>query len=64
MAKGMSDWAKIERSREIRLWVTQIGIPAIVLAGYILTNDQAKSWCENQIAKIKNKFSRNKTYEK
>lgn len=31
----MSDWAKIEKSRETRLWCTQILIPATLFVGSI-----------------------------
>lgn len=61
MAKKMSDWARIERSRETRLWITQVGVPAMLVGAYILNHPEAKAWCDDKIAKIKNKFSHNKT---
>lgn len=64
MAKRqISEWARIERSREMRLWFTQVGIPVALAVGYIMSNEEARNWCESKIAQIKKKFSRSKVYE-
>ena len=64
MAKRqISEWTRIERSREMRLWVTQVGIPVALAVGYIMSNEEARNWCESKIVQIKKKFSRSKVYE-
>lgn len=36
-------WKRIEASREVRLWVSQIIIPAATLGAVILSNDNVRT---------------------
>lgn len=55
-------YKQIEKSREIRLWITQIVVPAFIGGAVILSNDGARAWvfekADNAKTWIKCKFSR------
>jgi len=48
MAKNVSDYVRIERSREARLWISQVVVPVVIGAAYIYSNPQAREWVENK----------------
>lgn len=50
-----SDWARIERSREIRLWITQIGIPVVMAGLYINSNPELKNYISDKFSSAKRK---------
>lgn len=55
-------YKQIEKSREIRLWITQIIVPAFIGGAMILSNDGARAWvfekADNAKAWFKEKFNR------
>ncbi len=53
--KKESAYVRLERSREFRLWVTQVGLPIAVGAIYINSNPELKNWASNKIESIKTK---------
>ena len=55
MAKGKSEWAKIERSREVRLWITQVLVPAAGTVVLVWSNPQAREF-------VKTKFDNGKAW--
>ena len=50
----------VESSREIRLWLTQIGIP--IVSGIMIVSPEAREWARNKINDttkyIKSKFGK------
>ena len=54
-------YKQIEKSREIRLWITQIIVPAFIGGAMILSNDGARAWvfekADNAKAWFKGKFN-------
>ena len=44
MANRKSDYYRIERSRETRLWLSQVVIPVGLGATYLAGNPQAREW--------------------
>ena len=55
-------WKQIEISREIRLWVTQVIVPAVGLAvGTVMLNPELKEKAMNKFEEFKNKV-KYKTY--
>lgn len=55
MGKKRSDWAKIERSREARLWLTQILIPTVGTGLMVWSNPESREF-------IKTKWIQGKTW--
>ena len=53
MSNKKSDWAKIEKSREIRLWITQIFIPAVGAGIMVWSNPNARSYLTDKFAACK-----------
>ena len=55
-------YKQIEKSREIRLWITQIIVPALICGAMIGYNDGSRRWVfekvDNAKAWFKEKFSR------
>ncbi len=39
MARHRSEWARIERSREARLWVTQVVLPAVAVGAWVVSKN-------------------------
>lgn len=55
-------YKQIEASREIRLWVTQVIVPAVGLAvGTVMLNPELKEKVTNKFEEIKNRV-KYKTY--
>lgn len=54
-------YKQIEKSREIRLWITQIIVPAFIGGAMILSNDGARTWvfekADNAKTWFKEKFN-------
>lgn len=54
-------YKQIEKSREIRLWITQIIVPAFIGGAMILSNDGARAWvfekADNAKTWFKEKFN-------
>lgn len=53
--KKESAYVRLERSREFRLWVTQVGLPVVAGAIYINSNPELKNWASNKIENVKTK---------
>lgn len=53
----MSEYTRLEKSRNARLWVTQVVIPLAVLGFGIMQNQDAKDGITNAATKIKNKIT-------
>ncbi len=53
----MSEYTRLEKSRNARLWVTQVVIPLAVLGFGIMQNQDAKDGITNAATKIKNKVT-------
>ena len=51
--KKKSDWAKIEKSREIRLWITQIFIPAAGAGIMVWSNPNARNYLIDKFTSCK-----------
>ena len=53
---------QIEASREIRLWITQIIVPAGLVTAVVMTNPELKeavtTKCKEVTSKIKSKFQK------
>lgn len=60
----MTEWQKLERSRNRRLWIGQVIIPAATAFGVAMTNpefknkvmttvNKGKAWAKNKIDQIK-----------
>ena len=56
MRKQKSDWARIEESRERRLWLTQILIPAIGTWIMVWSNPDSKAFLKEKFGKFKDLF--------
>lgn len=56
MRKQKSDWARIEESRERRLWLTQILIPAIGTVIMVWSNPDSKAFLKEKFGKAKDLF--------
>ena len=54
--KKQSDWAKIEKSRERRLWITQVLIPTIGTGIIVWNNPEARTFLKTKFDKIKDGF--------
>lgn len=49
--RQMSDWARIERSRELRLWTTQVIAPIVGVCSYIwMTNEDVRNYVTMRVA--------------
>ena len=53
----MSEYTRLEKSRNARLWVTQVVIPLAVLGFGIMQNQDAKDGITKAATKIKNKIT-------
>ena len=53
MANKRSEYLKVERSREIRLWISQVGIPVALGTAYFMNNPQAKAWVTEKANNVK-----------
>ena len=53
----MSDYLKVEKAREVRLWIGQIVIPAVLGGIAVLSNPQARSWCSDKFDIAKSKIA-------
>lgn len=53
MANKRSEYLKVERSREARLWFAQVVVPTAIGATYIMSNPQAKAWITEKANKVK-----------
>lgn len=51
-------YKQIETSREIRLWVTQIIIPAAIVTGLYFSDPQNRARAKERFTKVKNKIWR------
>ena len=56
MRKQKSDWARIEESRERRLWLTQILIPAIGTGIMVWSNPDSQRFLKEKFGKFKDLF--------
>lgn len=53
----MTNYQKIEASREARLWITQVMLPAVGIGAYVLAKDPAlREKAKTEIEKVKNKI--------
>ena len=48
-------WKQIEQAREIRLWVGQIVIPAVVIGVMIMQNPTVRADVKDTVDKVKGK---------
>ena len=39
----------IDASREVRLWISQIILPAVIGVAYVLTNQGAREWIDSKL---------------
>lgn len=46
----------IEKSREIRLWIGQVIIPAVGGSIFLLSNPNTRKWINDKVNTIKGKF--------
>lgn len=46
----------IEASREARLWIGQLIVPAVTCAAIVMSNDKIRSYAADTKEKIKTKF--------
>lgn len=53
--KKESPYIRLERSREIRLWLTQVGIPIGAGVLYVNSNPELKNWASTKIDGLKTK---------
>lgn len=53
-------YKQIEASRELRLWIGQVIVPAIGVSLTVLANPEVRSYVSNKIEKTKTKFQKNK----
>ena len=53
----MSEYTRLEKSRNARLWVTQVVIPLAILGFGIMQNKDAKDGITNAATKIKKKIT-------
>lgn len=53
MRKQKSDWARIEESRERRLWLTQILIPAVGTGIMVWSNPDSQRFLKEKFGKFK-----------
>lgn len=49
-------YKQIEASRELRLWIGQVIVPAISVAAIVLTNPDARNMAKEKLEDIKRKF--------
>ena len=53
----MTNYQKIEASREARLWITQVMLPAVGIGAYVLAKDpELREKAKNGVEKVKNKL--------
>ena len=56
-------YKQIEQAHEVRMWLGQVVIPAMLIAGTILANPQnrhaIKNTCDKTMDSIKSKFQKN-----
>lgn len=53
----MTNYQKIEASREARLWITQVMLPAVGIGAYVLAKDPAlREKAKIGVEKVKNKI--------
>lgn len=55
MAKRESSYVRLERSREFRLWFTQVGVPLVATVLYIKSNPEVDSWVTSKVESMKTK---------
>ena len=60
--RKMSEWARIERSREMRLWVTQVIAPSVGIIGYLwMTNEDIRNYVTLRVelakARVQEKYN-------
>lgn len=60
--KRMSDWARIERSKELRKWVVQVIMPCVTFGGYIwMTNEDIRNYVTLRVelakARVQEKYN-------
>ena len=64
--KKESAYVRLERSREFRLWVTQVGVPIVGGILYVQCNPELKRWVSNTVEDVKEKakslFKKNKSF--
>ena len=48
----------IEASREVRLWIGQVIVPAVTGAIFIASNPASREWVKDQCNNLKSKFSK------
>ena len=54
--KKQSDWAKIEKSRERRLWITQVLVPTIGTGIVVWSNPGAREFLKTKFDAVKDCF--------
>ena len=57
-------YKQIEASREARLWIGQVIVPAAVAGVTLMANPEARAWVKQKTSdvksKVKNKFSKHR----
>lgn len=48
-------WKQIEQAREIRLWIGQIVIPAVIIGAMIMQNPTVRADVKGTVDKVKGK---------
>lgn len=62
MKKKTSDYIKLERSKEIRKWITYVGIPIVGAASYVYTqHPEIIQKAKDKLQRVKDKITKNKT---
>lgn len=56
-------YKQIEASREVRLWIGQVIVPAVVVATVVLSRPEVRQTAANAVSKIKEKFQPKKDIE-
>lgn len=51
-------YKQIEASREARLWIKDIIVPAAIIGTIIFTNTNAKAWLAYKAEQVKNRFKK------
>lgn len=54
----------VEKSREVRLWITQIVAPVLIISVIIAQNPQVQDWFTTKVNNIKQKHNKRKMEKK
>lgn len=54
----MSDYLRFERSRNARLWITEVVIPLVGIAVVVASNPASREFVTNAGNKLKNKIKK------